>query len=400
MVDFNGKPVNQDVLARFRAQRHRGTEGFGLYDHQENNLVRSTTEDGIVKWLKKYPSSDILFHHRTPTSTINVKNACHPFSTGDHFPTNYILIHNGYLNGEDETYREHVRQGITYTSLQTNGTYNDSEVLLWEFARYMEGKVKHPKVYGAVAFICMARSTDGDKIYFYRNSGSPLYFKLDETGLTLASEGEGERVPQDTLFCYNYKTKFLTFKELDISTWRPTPAYSPPQHDYTWNKETQKLEETPKLSGFATPNSLAENGEQAELDLIHEDFDADTDALTFQYNNIAYPITVAGVKMLWPTDSLKEADRWAKAVRKYYNRTLLKAKGNYNVMFSEMDANIKRTANMIDRVKKDKSVKKARQQYWTTCFAQEVLAVNPYFNDKNIEDPGFLAGVPYVQAGA
>ena len=83
--DFNGNPVNNSIMQIFDKQRHRGTQGFGLFDGQEMNMVHETKEDSILKWLVKYDSNQLLFHHRNPTSTINVKRAAHPFSTKKYF---------------------------------------------------------------------------------------------------------------------------------------------------------------------------------------------------------------------------------------------------------------------------------------------------------------------------
>src|ERR1035438_6686564 len=154
--NFDGTPVNQTILSRFKAQRIRGTQGFGLYDRTEGNLVKDTTEKGILKWVKKYDSSDILFHHRTPTSTENVKNACHPFSTGKYFKNNYVVIHNGWILNSEALKVKHELEGIKYTSVQPNGDFNDSEALAWEFALYMEGKIPEMRCYGAVAMIAIA----------------------------------------------------------------------------------------------------------------------------------------------------------------------------------------------------------------------------------------------------
>ena len=92
---FQNLSVNNVIKNQYENQKTRGQQGFGLYDVDRNHLVRSTTEHGIMKYLKKNLSKQILFHHRWPTSTDNVKNACHPFSTGDHFKTNYVLVHTG-----------------------------------------------------------------------------------------------------------------------------------------------------------------------------------------------------------------------------------------------------------------------------------------------------------------
>ena len=77
----DGLPASKPVQRRYTAQKSRGVRGFG-YIAVENGkikrVVRSTTEAGIERELKQETASEILFHHRLPTSTPNVEDSTHP----------------------------------------------------------------------------------------------------------------------------------------------------------------------------------------------------------------------------------------------------------------------------------------------------------------------------------
>ena len=94
----------------------------------------------------KGSNHEVLFHHRFSTSTADVPNACHPFSTKDFFKNNYVGVHNGVIGNDDELEKQHLELGINYISRQTNGQFNDSEALIYDIARYLEGEVDelHP----------------------------------------------------------------------------------------------------------------------------------------------------------------------------------------------------------------------------------------------------------------
>lgn len=217
---LDGSPVNRLVLKQYDKQKHRGQEGFGLYDYQERNMVRSPGFNRMSKWLKRYPSTNILFHHRMPTSTENVTNACHPFSTKDYFRTNYVLVHNGHITNDLELKREHEKLGIVYTSVQPNGSFNDSEALAWDVALYLEGKQSAIKAEGAIAFVCMAigKGNKHDRLFFGRNS-NPLNMRLNDKMLMLSSEGKGNMIDADKLYSYDYVNGKLTIKDCKIPRW-------------------------------------------------------------------------------------------------------------------------------------------------------------------------------------
>jgi hypothetical protein len=165
----------------------------------------------------------MLFHHRYPTSTINVKRAAHPFNTGDFFgKTRYVLAHNGVVRNPKELRKKHEEMGIKYQSVLHDDTFNDSEALLWDFALTMEGKQDKLKAYGGIAFICM-RMTDGklDRLYFGRNSGRPLNLKRTKESVALSSEGEGEEIEEKQLYTFNYELNRLTTKYFNIPSFDP-----------------------------------------------------------------------------------------------------------------------------------------------------------------------------------
>lgn len=248
--DFDGKPVNNKVLNIFDAQRSRGTQGFGLFDGQEKNMVHASKEDRILKWLVKYDSNLILFHHRYPTSTVNVKKAAHPFSTKDHFgDTQYILVHNGHIGNASELRTAHEKMGIKYHSKLGDKTFNDSEALCWDLALTLEGKQSSLEAYGGVAFVCLKLvKGELEKMYFGRN-GNPLKLKRDEHGISLSSEGEGEMVEMHQLYTYNYKLNRLTTKSFNIAQWKNYQSNGGEINEYSGRDWRYREETRPIRSG-------------------------------------------------------------------------------------------------------------------------------------------------------
>jgi predicted glutamine amidotransferase len=237
--NLKGLAVNNDIMQQFDAQRHRGVQGFGLFDGQENNMVRSTTEDKILKWLVKYDSNLILFHHRFPTSTINVKRAAHPFSTKDYFGnTQYVMVHNGHISNASSLRKEHEKLGIKYYSVLEDDTFNDSEALCWDLALTLEGKQDKLQAYGGIAFICL-KIVDGalERMYFGRNS-NPLSLRRGDGTIHLSSEGDGDAIERNTLYNYNYLANRLTTKKFTVPAtyYDINPHYSSQYADSSYPK--------------------------------------------------------------------------------------------------------------------------------------------------------------------
>lgn len=281
---FTERPINKIVRKQFYRQKSRGTQGFGIYDHDYKNLIRSTGQGNIIKWLNKHPSKSIIFHHRFPTSTDNVKNACHPFSTKEFFKTNYILVHNGHISNSRELKIAHEKLGIEYYSVQKDGRFNDSEALLWDVALYLEGKQEKLEATGGIAFVCMATSKGNkhDKVYFARNT-NPLKILYNTYQLVVSSEGKGEVVEDNKLHCYNMVKKELRTEDLEI------PKYKAYVHNgYTYKGAGAKSNyNNSHHSGSGNwPEDYDRNGDPipySDFSALHDDDDDELNELASRY---------------------------------------------------------------------------------------------------------------------
>lgn len=180
----------------------------------------------------KGSNHEVLFHHRFSTSTADVPNACHPFSTKDFFKNNYVGVHNGVISNDNELEKQHQELGIEYVSRQKNGQFNDSEALIYDIARYLEGDVTELTAKGSIAFIMIKRNKDGKAktLFFGRNTGNPLKIKKTKHSLTLSSQGEGKDIEANQLYSYDYETGIITKRYLYI------PYYSRYSSNYSYKK--------------------------------------------------------------------------------------------------------------------------------------------------------------------
>jgi len=218
---LNNENISTDILNMYKNQRSRGFQGFGYYLPRQNKIVHTTDEHIIIKKLKATKSFEMLFHHRFPTSTDNVQNACHPFKVRVS-GKDYIVVHNGYLYNDRELKAHHESLGYKYQSIQPNGKFNDSEALAYDLALYLSGKQRKLKSEGAIAFIVYT----GDDIYFGRNSDSPLHYHVNDKYITIRSEGKGELIKTDTL--YRLRNGKLSQAKLTIPSYnyRPSTNYN------------------------------------------------------------------------------------------------------------------------------------------------------------------------------
>lgn len=272
---LTGKSVNKTIINRYLAQRSRGIDGFGFYVPSRDQLTHNTKEKRIIRLLRRQDNDEVLFHHRFPTSTSNVRNACHPFSTKDKFENNYIIVHNGVVHNPIALQKQHEALGIQYVSMQEDGRFNDSEALAYDLARYFEGQTDSLSAEGSIAFIAVKRDKKGKTmgLFFGRNSGSPLKMKLTKHSLTISSQGEGEDVEINTLHYFNYDTKELSKTHLTIPTYSYTynrPYYSPDsssQWGYPKKQQTFGFGATRK----SEPTKILSDETIAEIDDLFED---------------------------------------------------------------------------------------------------------------------------------
>jgi glucosamine 6-phosphate synthetase-like amidotransferase/phosphosugar isomerase protein len=209
--DFNNNKVNNRIIKQYYAQKSRGSSGFGfLAVGKIARRYRYTTEYDTKMALLSNNSSEMIFHHRLPTSTKNTLNSAHPIkiSKGKH---NYYLVHNGIISNTQAIYNRYKKQNKLQT--QVGQTFNDSEMLLWEISALLENKIK-PKdfnVNGSYAFIVLKTDKHNKPIslYFCRN-GNPLKMHYDKDYFSLSSEGEGQDIEYRTLYRYDYKDSTIT----------------------------------------------------------------------------------------------------------------------------------------------------------------------------------------------
>lgn len=227
--------MNETILTRFENQRSRGTTSFGYYLPTTDRLTHNVKESRIKALLQKTDNDEVLFHHRYSTSTIDVRNACHPFSTKKYFEYQYIGVHNGVLKNEKELRKEHAKIGIEYVSVQENDTFNDSESLIYDLAQYLEGQIDKPRSKGRIAFVLIKRDLNGKPLtlFFAHNTGSPLVMKKTQFSLTVSSTGEGDAVPVNMLHQWDYETKELRTSpislDLGYSTYTAPGTYTVPR---------------------------------------------------------------------------------------------------------------------------------------------------------------------------
>ena len=251
--------------------------------------MHNVDEKQILKLLNKEDTPEVLFHHRFPTSTENVRRACHPFSTKDYFENQYIIVHNGVIRNPFSVKKTHEDAGIEYVSKvnpeDQYSKYNDSEALVYDLAHVLEGKKKALDVYGTIAFIAIKLDGVTKKpmgVFFGRNTGNPLRMKLTKFSLTLSSLGEGDDVEPNFLYYYSYDTHQLTRRYLNIpltgsyagnyqgSTSRP--AYTP-NSTAAKAKEEEDIDQAEKfITSQSSAWSKEEQRKQKESRAMREKF--------------------------------------------------------------------------------------------------------------------------------
>lgn len=236
------------VLKHYKAQKSRGVEGFGFVAMNGNKLVwnRTQHEYEIKNKLKKVNGhSEVLFHHRYPTSTENIEEAAHPIKVSHkELEFDYYVVHNGVITNDDKLKEKHEKIGYKYTTeiekyisvknkkekyYITGSEYNDSECLAIELARFNEGLSSDIDTIGSVAFIMLQVEKKTQKpvsLHYGRNSGNPLGWTVDGNYEVLASEGQ-DKIAVNTWFTYSYKTGFTISQSVEIGT---TYAYTGSQY--------------------------------------------------------------------------------------------------------------------------------------------------------------------------
>jgi hypothetical protein len=251
----DGGNAAETVEHAYQQQKSRGTRGFGYVAIGKTSEVkRAESEETILKKLKTEKSSEILFHHREPTSTPNYVDVTHPIRVEhERLSHAYYLIHNGIISNDYERKAAHEKKGFAYTTTvkienrTLNHTYtaeqfNDSEALAIDFARYIDGQTKSIRARGSMAFICLQVEKPSGRplaLYAARNDSSPLRMYENDKLFALISEGGTRSLPVNTLWRYDYGTGRTTESPLilpDIAR-MSYGSYYPTTYSsgYDWN---------------------------------------------------------------------------------------------------------------------------------------------------------------------
>ncbi len=229
------------VLKAYDNQSHRGSDGFGfiaLDMYGKIHYKRTTTLSEIKKEINQLKLVEILFHHRYPTSTINLEETAHPFFITDkRLKYDYYFVHNGSVNNVDnikdvleskkfnilseiKTTREAKQldknKNVVAVEYQTEITYNDSEILGIELALYNEGIIKTVTSTGNASLFLLAVDKITGKfvsLSFGRNEGRPLVYEKRDNYFIISSENNSDKaeiIESDLYWKYSYKDDELS----------------------------------------------------------------------------------------------------------------------------------------------------------------------------------------------
>lgn len=279
--------VKREITKIYEAQKTRGSSGFGFVslDTRERTILdvkRRESEKGILSVMPSTGNA-MLFHHRFPTSTVNVKEGAHPIKVQNARlgGSVFYVVHNGIISNCDALRTEHEKIGYKYTTdilktttwetrgkkyKETDTEYNDSESLAIELAEVITGCKETIDAEGSIAFVAL--ETDGKRVtrlHYGRNYQNPLIAdgKPGTNNFSLRSESEnGISVTADILHTLDYATGTLTTRLLEIGKDKLM--------GYNWRSDNDYSE-----ADF-TPTKRIHGGKELASDMLMEYFESDT----------------------------------------------------------------------------------------------------------------------------
>lgn len=350
--DKRGFAVNGLAYSYYQNQKSRGQEGFGFVgmNSKEVTTYRATKEKDFFKELKKNDYSEIIMHHRFPTSTKNTTNSAHPF-TIKRGGKSFYFIHNGVINNDEELKNNHKSYGIKkYESEEVFCGYkrfNDSEALAYEVVLYLLGEKKDIIANGSVAFVCLqtnGKTNRAEKMYFYRNNGSPLKMVNTEGLFSLTSESKNKQakmIKENKLYYYDYKDKNIKLQEkLKIKNeWRYSGGYGGYNDIYDYDYDSY-------YDSYTFNNSLSkfESIEEKYITLIQErdNLKYQADILDKKLDNFIYSgqnnwelFDKMNIDLIQHNEKIlkldKELDKMDKESQKSYQKKTLQPAFQFNV---------------------------------------------------------------------
>lgn len=227
----DNKPAVKQALKRYKAQKGRGSEGFGYVAIKQSGRVtelnRFAFEHELETKLNTTKHQHLLVHHRFPTSTPNVPESAHPIKVShEELQYDYIVTHNGVISNDEALKEAHEKLGYKYNTLlflsyttckgqeySAGVQWNDSESLAIELARNIEGLTDKVAALGTIAYIVLQVEKQTQRavaLYYGTNGGNELTRQDAKEYIVIASEG-GEAINDN--ICYRMSLPDNTLTE-------------------------------------------------------------------------------------------------------------------------------------------------------------------------------------------
>lgn len=252
--------INDYIVNQYENQYSRGQRGFGIIRINKGKVEVDRACEGTKFLLDLYlkPSSMIIAHHRTPTSTENWLDQTHPMViSNDLLKHDYYVIHNGVITNDRQLHEKHLGLGFVYTTqyeeegytatAPTRTKYNDSEAIAIEVAMFIEGLSSVVEIDNSSAFIALQvnkKTGRAEQVYFGKNGSADLNMEKKKGNLIISSEGAGEEVESNVLYSFNVNDNKMKLNKEPIPFERAKPVIKettnlqlPLKQDLTKEKE-------------------------------------------------------------------------------------------------------------------------------------------------------------------
>lgn len=279
------EPVNQFIIEQYEDQYSRGQRGFGIIRINQDKTIevdRATEPTKAMLDLYMKPSTMMIFHHRTPTSSENWMNQTHPIRV-EHgsLAHNYLLIHNGVVRNDDEKREDHLNLGFTYTTDYVDDwgstqrqKFNDSEAVAIEVARFIEEQSDIIDIEGSAAFIALQcdKQWNAERIFFGRNDSNPLNMAKTRTHMYLSSEGPGNEVTPFMLYSAEIGDQTLKLTKRPFKMAKEKPIQS--TMGYTYTEYPKKDSYTTRMEKITNETRLkSEDNDKKPKNKYFKDYD-------------------------------------------------------------------------------------------------------------------------------
>jgi predicted glutamine amidotransferase len=237
-TEIKATKVNDLIVNQYQDQHTRGQRGFGIIriDKKGNiELDRACEPTKFLIDLYMKESEMIIAHHRTPTSTDNKIDQTHPMYVSNKIlKHDYYVMHNGMLSNDIELHKLHDEFNFKYTTEYTENSHyginstkqrwNDSEALAIELALFIEKKIKVIRTDNSAAFVILQvnkKTNIAERVFFGKNGGSDLNISKVKGQMMISSEGAGDEVVANILWCFKIEDPTMELESQAIEFKKP-----------------------------------------------------------------------------------------------------------------------------------------------------------------------------------